>query len=116
MFSVNSFAGFNFFKKNKTESVAEEKLSEDDKIDYVDRTDVDLNTLKSMQVKVNDSICDSCVYKIKSVLQENPAIYKVTHSDYKNFVVYFKEGKPVDSEMVYKLISGAGFKPEKKEE
>ncbi len=103
-FSAYSFLGA-FEKKQKP--VVEEKLSEDDKIGFVDRSDKDLSTLKSVNVFVIDSLDVNSVFKIKSILQDNEKIYKVTHSDDKNFVVYFKG--PKDSDLVLELISAAGF-------
>lgn len=108
----SSYGFFGFFKKKSPPPVQQEKLSEDDKIDFVDRNQKDLNTLKSIAIVVPDSLNDENVYKIKSVLQYNESIYKVTHSDSKNFVVYFFEDKTPDPELVKKIVSDAGFKSE----
>jgi hypothetical protein len=110
----SSYGFFGFFKKKVHPVVKEEKLSADDKIDYVDRNQKDLSTLKSISVVVPESLNDENVYKIKSVLQYNESIYKVTHTDSKNFVVYFFENKTPDEELVKKIISDAGFKSEVK--
>lgn len=103
-FSAYSFLGV-FEKKQKP--VVEEKLSEDDKIGYVDRSDKDLSTLKSINVFVSDSLDVNSVFKIKSILQDNEKIYKVNHTDNKNFVVFFNG--PVDPSLVLDLIEAAGF-------
>lgn len=103
-FSAYSFLGV-FEKKQKP--VVEEKLSEDDKIGYVDRSDKDLSTLKSINVFVSDSLDVNSVFKIKSILQDNEKIYKVNHTDNKNFVVFFKG--QVDPSLVLDLIEAAGF-------
>lgn len=105
---AHSFLGF----QKKTKPVVEEKLSEDDKIDFVDRSDKDLSTLKSIKLFVPDSLDANSVFKIKSILQDNEKIYKVTHSDDKNFVVYFKNN--IDANLVLDLVSAAGFTGETK--
>lgn len=104
-----------FDKKTKAKpAVQQEKLSEEDKIGYVDRTEKDLSTLKKVQLTVNDAIDANCAFKIKSVLQDNDAVYKVTHSDFKNYIVYFKEGQPVDVDMVKTIVTAAGYTPQVK--
>ncbi len=106
-----SHAALGFFKK-KPKPVAEEKLSKDDKIGFVDRTEKDLARLKNVKVFVSDAIDANCAYKIKSVLQDNQAIYKVIPTDFKNYLIYFNEGQPVDTDMVTTLITAAGYKSE----
>jgi hypothetical protein len=107
-YSVNSFAVFGFFEK-KPQPVVEEKLSADDKIGFVDRTEKDLSLLKSLNIEVKDSIDANSVFKIKSVLQDNDHIYKVVNSDLKNFIVYFNEGQIADADLVFSLITAVGY-------
>ncbi len=99
-----------FEKKVQQKAVVEEKLSEDDKIDFVDRTEKDLTKLKSINVFVSDSLDANSVFKIKSVLQDNTKIYKVIPSESKNFLIYFND--EVDKETVLELITAAGFQAE----
>lgn len=108
-----AYAIFGLFEK-KPAPVVEEKLSAEDKIGFVDRTEKDLSQLKNLNVIVTDAIDANSVFKIKAVLQDNDSIYKVVNSDFKNFVVYFNEGKAVDSALVLSLISAAGFNAQMK--
>lgn len=96
-------------KKQQPNRTVKEKLSADDKVDYVDRSEKDLTKLQSLNVVVKDAIDDNSVFKIKAVLQDNENIYKVVNSDLKNYVVYFKEGKPVDKDLVTTIITAAGY-------
>lgn len=113
--AVPGYAVFGLFEKEKPQTRTEtEKLSEDDKVGFVARDESKLGELQSVSVNVKDSYCDSCVFKIKSVLQENPEIYFVKHSGFNDFKVYFKEGKKQDPVLVQNLIASAGFKADLK--
>lgn len=101
-----------FEKKEAPKRVEAEKLSEEDKIGYVDRTEKDITKLKSVKLFVPDALDDNSVFKIKSVLQDNDSIYKVVQTDLKNYIVYFDEGKEADSDLVLSLITAAGYNPQ----
>jgi copper chaperone CopZ len=61
---------------------------------------------------VPDAIDANCAFKIKSVLQDNDAIYKVEHSDFKNFTVYFDSGQNVDLDLIKTIVTAAGYNPQ----
>ena len=115
VFTPHAHAIFGMFEK-KTESKAkpraQEKLSEDDKIGFVDREEKDLKTLKQVKLFVPDAIDANCAFKIKSVLQDNDSIYKVEHSDFKNFTVYFNPGQNVDLDLIKTIVVAAGYNPQ----
>jgi hypothetical protein len=109
----NAHAIFGMFeKKTEPKPRAQEKLSEDDKIGYISREEKDLKTLKQIKLFVPDAIDANCAFKIKSVLQDNDAIYKVEHSDFKNFTVYFDSGQNVDLDLIKTIVTAAGYNPQ----
>lgn len=112
--SANAFLGFFEKKKTMPKPPVEEKLSEDDKIGYIDRNEKSLAQLKSLKIFVSDAMDDNCVFKIKSVLQDNDAIYKVVHSDFKNYTVYFNDGQAANPQLVLTIVTNAGYKPQVK--
>ncbi len=105
-------AAFGIFGKNKpAKPVVEDKLSDEDKIGFVNRGEKDLTKLKKVEILVTDAIDANCAFKIKSVLQDNDAIYKVVAKDFKNYTVYFDEGQAVNLDLITTIVTAAGYQP-----
>lgn len=81
---------------------------EDD--DFVDRRNVDLSELASKEIVIEGAVCDACIYKIKSVLQESPEVFKVNHEGLKDLYIYFNKGKSLSDAKIQELVSVAGYR------
>lgn len=78
--------------------------------DYIERENVDLSQFKSKELLIEGAVCDACVYKIKSVLQQNPAVFKVNHVGLKNFYLYFNKGQTLSDNEISEMIATIGYK------
>lgn len=96
-------------KQQKQQAAQEDDDDEVDE-DFVDRQNVDLSQFKSKEVLVDGAVCDACVYRIKSVLQESPEIFKVNHKGLRNYYIYFNKGKSLSDDKIKELIQTAGYK------
>lgn len=118
MFSTLSFSpsaqAIKIFGKKEKAAPVQQQIPEEDEDekdeDYVDRENADLSQLQSKELLVEGAVCETCVYKIKSVLQESPEVFKVNHVGLKNFYVYFNKGKTLSDNKITDLIATAGFK------
>lgn len=96
-----------FGKKEKPQPVVEEDVTDDE--DYVDRENMDLSQLASKEVIIDGAVCDACVFKIRSVLQESDEVFKVNHEDYKVYYIYFNKGKTLSDDKIKELVKLSGY-------
>lgn len=98
--------------KSKTPTASRNvaQATDEDDEDFVDRQNADLSQLQSKEVVVEGAVCDACIYKIKSVLQESPEVFKVNHEGLKDLYIYFNKGQSLSDAKIRELVSVAGYK------
>lgn len=95
-------------KASKQAPAVSQADEEDD--DFVDRQNADLSKLASKEIVIEGAVCDACIYKIKSVLQESPEVFKVNHEGLKDLYIYFNKGKTLSDAKIQELVSVAGYR------
>lgn len=96
-------------KKSEPKNPPIHENIEDDE-DYIDRSQKDLTQLESKEFTAHGVVDDVGVFRIKAMLQDHEAVFKVNHMGFDKYYIYFNKGEKLSDDQISALVKTAGFK------